>query len=112
MESVKHSETLSLSYVVVRTRSISPSIYLKIVPSNSVITLTADVSQAICEFADRHPDKSERTLVLIGRAGALYPFFRTSALLKHLDGRTRNIPVVLLYPGERRQDNLLSFMSI
>ena len=37
---------------------------------------------------------------------------RTSALLKHLDGRTRNVPVVLLYPGERRGDTGLSFMGI
>jgi hypothetical protein len=73
--------------------------------------IAADVSQAICEFADKHPDKSERTLVLVGRAGALYPFFRTSSLLKHLDGRTRNIPVVLLYPGERH-NNQLSFMGV
>ena len=74
--------------------------------------IAADVSRAICGFADAHPDKVERTLAIIGRAGALYPFFRTSALLKHLDGRTRNVPVVLLYPGERRGDTGLSFMGI
>jgi hypothetical protein len=33
--------------------------------------------------------------LFVFRAGALYPFFRVSALLKHLDGRTRNLPVVL-----------------
>jgi hypothetical protein len=53
----------------------------------------------------------DRTLVLVGRSGALYPFFRTSALLKHIDGKTRNIPVVLLYPGERRDVTELSFMG-
>ena len=74
--------------------------------------IAADVSGAICEFADANPDKADRTLTIIGRAGALYPFFRTSALLKHLDGRTRNVPVVLLYPGERRGDTGLSFMGI
>lgn len=74
--------------------------------------IAADVSREICAFADAHPDKAERTLVLIGRAGALYPFFRTSALLKHLDGRTRNIPVVLLYPGRRRGETSLSFMDM
>jgi hypothetical protein len=74
--------------------------------------IAADVSRAICEFADANPDKAERTLVVIGRAGALYPFFRTSSLLKHIDGRTRNLPVVLLYPGERRGDTGLSFMGI
>lgn len=74
--------------------------------------IAADVVHAIGEFADAHPDKAERTLVLVGRAGALYPFFRTSSLLKHIDGRTRNIPVVLLYPGERRGPTALSFMGI
>ena len=74
--------------------------------------IAADVSRAICEFADANPDKADRALTIIGRAGALYPFFRTSALLKHLDGRTRNVPVVLLYPGERRGNTGLSFMGI
>ena len=74
--------------------------------------IAADVSRAICDFADANPDKVDRTLTIIGRAGALYPFFRTSALLKHLDGRTRNVPVVLLYPGERRGKESLSFMGI
>ena len=74
--------------------------------------LAADCSRLICEYADRHPDTIDRTVALIGRAGALYPFIRTSALLRHLDGRTRNVPVVLLYPGERRGPTGLSFMGI
>ena len=73
--------------------------------------IAADVSHAICAFADAHPDKAERAVAFVGRAGALYPFFRTSALLKHLDGRTRGIPVVLLYPGLRTGHNSLSFMG-
>ena len=72
--------------------------------------LAADCSRLIREGAERHPDREDRTLALIGRAGALYPFFRSSALLRHLDGRTRNVPVVLLYPGER-QGAGLSFMG-
>lgn len=73
--------------------------------------IAADVSREILAFTDAHPDKAERTLVCIGRCGALFPFFRVSALLKHLDGRTRNVPVVLLYPGERRGEAGLSFMG-
>lgn len=73
--------------------------------------IAADVSREITTFADAHPEQVERMVVFVGRAGALYPFFRVSALLKHLDGRTRNIPVVLLYPGERRGDAGLSFMG-
>ncbi len=69
------------------------------------------VIQLIDAYADQHPHETDRTLIFIGRAGALYPFFRTSALLKYIDGKTRNIPVVLLYPGERRDLSALSFMG-
>lgn len=74
--------------------------------------IAADCSKIITDFADKHPDKIDRTLALIGRAGALYPFYRSSALLKHLDGNTRQVPVVLLYPGERLGLTGLSFMGI
>lgn len=73
--------------------------------------IAADVARLIGSFADENPDRADRTLVLIGRAGALYPFFRSSALLKHIDGKTRNVPVVLLYPGERKDTTALSFMG-
>ncbi|MBA3538435.1 MAG: DUF1788 domain-containing protein [Deltaproteobacteria bacterium] len=73
--------------------------------------IAADVSREILAFTDAHPDQAERTVVFVGRAGALYPFFRVSALLKHLDGKTRNTPVVLLYPGECRGDAGLAFMG-
>ena len=69
------------------------------------------VVRLIGGFADRHPDETDRTLIFLGRAGALYPFFRSSALLKYIDGRTRNIPVVLLYPGKRMDLSALSFMG-
>lgn len=74
--------------------------------------IAADVSREIGAHVDEHPDKVDRTLALIGRTGALYPFYRSSALLRHLDGRTRNVPVVLLYPGERRGQTALSFMGV
>lgn len=73
--------------------------------------IAADVAQVISAFADQHPDQSDRAIAFVGRAGALYPFFRTSALLKHIDGRTRGVPVVLLYPGKRRDVTALSFMG-
>lgn len=72
--------------------------------------IAADVAKLIADFAEQSPDRADSTLVLIGRAGALYPFFRSSALLKHIDGKTRNTPTVLLYPGERRGAGL-SFMG-
>jgi len=74
--------------------------------------IAADCSRVIGDYADQHPNKIDRTLALIGRAGALYPFFRSSALLRHLDGKTRNVPVVLLYPGERRGPTGLSYMAM
>lgn len=73
--------------------------------------IAADVARLIAEFAAENPAGADRTLVLIGRAGALYPFFRSSALLKQIDGKTLNIPVVLLYPGERKDTTALSFMG-
>ena len=73
--------------------------------------IAADCSRILGEYVDEHPDQIDQTLALIGRSGALYPFFRSSALLKHLDGRSRNVPVVLLYPGERRGEKGLSFMG-
>ncbi len=73
--------------------------------------IAADVVRLIDGFAAGAPEEADRTLVLLGRAGALYPFFRSSALLKHIDGKTRNFPVVLLYPGERRDTTGLSFMG-
>jgi hypothetical protein len=57
---------------------------------------------------DATPDKK---LILLSRAGGLYPFFRSSGLLRHLDGKTSNLPIVLLYPGDRQDVSSLSFMG-
>lgn len=75
--------------------------------------IAADCARVLDEHAERYPAEVDRTLALIGRAGALYPFFRSSALLRHLDGRPRRhqVPVVLLYPGVRRGPTALSFMG-
>lgn len=73
--------------------------------------IAKDLITLIDAFADEHPDEANRTVIFLGRVGALYPFFRSSALLKHLDGKTRNLPVVLLYPGEREDMTALSFMG-
>lgn len=74
--------------------------------------LAADCARIIHEHVLAHPHQAERTVVLIGRAGSLYPFFRSSALLRHLDGHTDNLPVVLLYPGQRSGQSGLSFMGM
>ena len=57
-------------------------------------------------------DRPERAVVFLGRLGALYPFLRTSALLKHIAGRTQNVPVVLLYPGTVEGETGLRFMGV
>ncbi len=74
--------------------------------------LAGDCRRLIQDFVQKHPDKADQTLVLIGRAGGLYPFFRSSALLRHLDGQTGNVPVVLLYPGTKQGPTSLSFMGV
>ena len=79
---------------------------------NGLGGIAEDCGRLIRDFANSHPEKAERTLAIIGRAGSLYPFFRSSALLKHLDGKTQNVPVVLLYPGDRRGSSALSFMGM
>ena len=73
--------------------------------------LAGDVIREIGAFADRYPDRQDSTLIWIRRLGSLYPFVRASALLRHLDGKTRQIPVVLLYPGEHVPPTGLSFME-
>ena len=55
-------------------------------------------------------ERRARTVVFVGQLGALYPFTRTSALLKFLDGKTGGTPVVFLYPGSVK-DGGLSFLD-
>src|SRR5690606_1726609 len=74
--------------------------------------LAKDVIGEIHRILDEHPERADRTVIFLGRAGALYPFFRTSALLKHVSGHTRNVPVVLLYPGKVVGETGLSFMGV
>lgn len=80
-----------------------------------------DVYKSLREILNTSPTLAERVLaeveskpdncaVLLYRAGALYPVFRTSALLDDLRERLRK-PVVLLYPGHVVDPYGLSFMS-
>lgn len=73
--------------------------------------IAADIISLIGDFADKHPEQSEQTVIWIKRLGALYPFSRSSNLLKVLDGKTRQLPVILLYPGTRPDKTALSFMG-
>jgi len=71
--------------------------------------IAQDVIMKINEFIN--DCSAEKTLILLSRAGGLYPFFRSSGLLRHLDGKTHNLPIVLLYPGDRQDVSSLSFMG-
>lgn len=52
-----------------------------------------------------------RDLVFIVRAGALFPMYRTSALLEQLKGKVQ-VPAVLYYPGELDGAAGLRFMGV
>ena len=51
-----------------------------------------------------------RSVIFLSRIGALYPFYRTSALLRFLDEGVK-VPTIVLYPGERVDQHYLSFMG-
>lgn len=73
--------------------------------------LAADVAQEVKKLLEAHPEDRDHMVVFIARAGSLYPFFRTSALLKHVADHTQNVPVVLLYPGTIVGETGLRFMG-
>jgi hypothetical protein len=50
-------------------------------------------------------------IVFITRAGALFPFYRTSSLLEQLKGKV-HVPAVLFYPGELDGAAGLKFMGV
>jgi len=64
------------------------------------------VAEGIPEDAD-----PLRDVVFITRAGALFPFYRTSSLLEQLKGKV-HVPAVLFYPGELDGAAGLRFMGV
>jgi hypothetical protein len=50
-------------------------------------------------------------VVFIVRAGALFPMYRTSALLEQLMGKV-HVPTILFYPGELDGASGLRFMGV
>ncbi|MFA5852360.1 MAG: BREX protein BrxB domain-containing protein, partial [Spirochaetales bacterium] len=51
-----------------------------------------------------------RSVIFLSRIGALYPFYRTSALLRFLDEGVK-VSTIVMYPGERVEQHYLSFMG-
>lgn len=81
----------------------------------------ADIHTTIWQILSGPPSLADRVLdrlktipdhaaVFLYRAGALFPAYRTSALLDDLRERL-TVPVVLLYPGRLIGANGLSFMG-
>ena len=64
------------------------------------------VAARIPEEADPHRD-----IVFIVRAGALFPYYRTSSLLEQLKGKV-HVPAVLFYPGVLDGAAGLRFMGV
>lgn len=62
--------------------------------------------------AEQIPDdaRPHKDIVLLVRAGSLFPFYRTSALLENLHGLV-NVPTVLFYPGTLEGPSGLRFMG-
>jgi len=63
--------------------------------------------------AEQIPEGSDPCIdvVLLTRAGALFPFYRTSSLLEQLKGKI-HVPSVLFYPGDLEGPAGLRFMSV
>ena len=63
--------------------------------------------------AEQLPDNADPLVdvVFITRAGALFPFYRTSSLLEQLKGKVE-VPAVLFYPGELDGAAGLRFMGV
>lgn len=87
--------------------------------SAGVETLVETVHAVLWEYsplvdhvAARMPEDPDptRDIALILRAGALFPMYRTSALLEQLKGHI-HVPTVLFYPG-RLDGASLSFMGV
>ncbi len=76
-------------------------------------TLADDDVSLVDLVADRMPTDPDplRDVVLINRAGALYPVYRTFSLLEQLKGRVA-APAVLFYPGTLDGAAGLRFMGV
>jgi len=82
----------------------------------------AEVNQAVAEVLRMSPTLPERVVAALAgcdprsaaflyRAAALYPVYRTSALLDDLRDRRLTVPVTLLYPGSVEGQFGLRFMD-
>ncbi len=79
----------------------------------TIFQILSDYQPLDTLVASRIPSDADplRDLVFIVRAGALFPMYRTSALLEQLKGKVQ-VPAVLFYPGELDGAAGLRFMGV
>ena len=80
---------------------------------DTIHNILADYRPLVDLVAARLPANQNplQDVVLIVRAGALFPVYRTHALLEQLQKRL-NVPAVLFYPGELEGPTGLKFMGV
>ena len=79
----------------------------------TVSNVLADYRPLVDLVTERLPQNQDplKDIVLLTRAGALFPVYRTHALLEQLKGRLL-VPAVLFYPGELEGPTGLKFMGV
>ncbi len=77
---------------------------------HAVLTRRQPLDALVAERLPADPDPL-RDVVFLTRAGALFPFYRTSSLLEQLKGKV-TVPAILFYPGELDGAAGLRFMGI
>lgn len=77
---------------------------------NHVLTEESPLDELVAARVPKDADP-ERDLLFLVRAGALFPFYRTSALLERMMGRVK-IPSILFFPGRFYSPAGLGFMGV
>jgi hypothetical protein len=79
----------------------------------TIFQILSDYQPLDALVARRIPEDAEpqRDILFIVRAGALFPMYRTSALLEQLKGKV-HVPAVLFYPGVLDGAAGLRFMGV
>jgi len=77
---------------------------------HEVLSRRQPLPELVASSIPRRADPT-RDIVFIVRAGALFPFYRTSSLLEQLKGHV-SVPSVLFYPGALDGAAGLRFMGI
>ena len=77
---------------------------------NHVLTEETPLDELVAARVPADADP-ERDLVFLVRAGALFPFYRTSALLERMMGQVK-VPCVLFFPGRFYSPAGLGFMGV